>query len=108
MTEKLKPCPFCGGDVETNTSSVIEQIYCPNCGATTVWSTFSVSREHWNKRTKKETRLKLCPICGNRAIIHKAYDGTFCVQCPKCTLTSPYKSTKEEAIKAWNRRINDE
>ena len=104
MNKKLKHCPFCGYSVETEIPDEYTQIHCPECGAGNVLSKYA--REQWNKRTKKETNLKLCPICGAIPLIHQAYDNTWCVQCPKCTLTSSYFQSKNEAIEAWNRRAN--
>ena len=63
-----------------------------------LWSKYAIKR--WNNRKK----IKRCPICGAKGLIHEAYDGAWVVQCSKCFLTSPYKPTREEAIKAWNRR----
>ena len=34
MTEKLKPCPFCGGEAEFNSDEFGEGVYCKSCGAT--------------------------------------------------------------------------
>ncbi len=107
MTEKLELCPLCGHEVKTNVSSAdadIKQVFCPNCGASNLWGDDAVKR--WNKR--KKDIIQRCPICGAIASDHEAYDGSWCVQCPKCYLTSPYKPTHEEAIKAWNRRPNYE
>lgn len=107
MTKKLKPCPFCGSEVKVNATNIREQIYCPNCGASTVWTSFPLSRKRWNERTRTETGLKPCPFCGSRAKIYQAYDNNFCIQCPKCTVTSPYCKSKEEAVEAWNRRVKE-
>ena len=105
MTEKLKPCPFCGGEAKVDVSqalSELKQVFCPNCGASNLWGKDAVKL--WNKRKK----IKRCPICGAKGLIHEAYDGTWLVQCSKCYLTGPHKPTQEEAIKAWNRRANDD
>ena len=105
MTEKLKPCPFCGKDVKLHVSLTYDdyfQVFCPHCGASNVWGDNAVKR--WNKRSE----LKSCPICGAKARSHEAFDSTWVVQCSKCHLTSPHKSTREEAIRFWNRRVNDE
>ena len=106
MDEDLKPCPFCGNEAEINVSpsaSDIRQVFCPACGASNIWGEDAIKR--WNKRKKE--KIKSCPICGAKVLDHEAYDGTWLVQCPKCYLTSPYKSTCEEAIEAWNHRTAD-
>lgn len=105
MTKKLKPCPFCGGEAKVDVSqslSEFKQVFCPNCGASNLWSKYAIKL--WNNRK----RIKRCPICGEKGLIYEAYDGTWVVQCSKCFLTSPYKPIREEAIKAWNRRIGDD
>ena len=33
MTEKLKPCPFCGGEAEFNSDEFGEGVCCKTCGA---------------------------------------------------------------------------
>lgn len=64
-------------------------------------------------------KLKPCPFCGGEAFIfvippHKHrivplpdYAGEAFVECTKCTCAMS-ADTKEEAIKAWNRRTNDD
>ena len=34
MTDKLKPCPFCGGESEFNSDELGEGVCCQSCGAT--------------------------------------------------------------------------
>lgn len=64
--------------------------------------------------------LKPCPFCGCKAIIteippHKHefatfmpdYEGSATVECCLCG-AALIKTTKDEAIKAWNRRANNE
>ena len=34
MTEKLKTCPFCGGEAEFNSDEFGEGVCCKSCGAT--------------------------------------------------------------------------
>lgn len=101
---KLKPCPFCGHEADINVSKFNKQVFCPNCGAANVWGEDAIKR--WNKR-KKEI-IKNCPICGAKALVYRAYDSTFCVQCRKCCLTSPYKRSRKDAITAWNRRVQED
>ncbi|MBQ7594680.1 MAG: Lar family restriction alleviation protein [Synergistaceae bacterium] len=34
MTKKLKPCPFCGSEVDLQIGeAMLEQVTCPGCGA---------------------------------------------------------------------------
>ncbi len=56
MSEKLKPCPFCGGEV-----SIVESMHkgryvvrCPNwkCNATYEPDSLSAAIKAWNRRPK--------------------------------------------------------
>ncbi len=106
MTKNLKPCPFCGSEVEVNSSAPTAQVQCSKCNTFNQYGT--KARDLWNKRTRKETNLKLCPICGSVPVVKEAYGGKWCVQCPKCTLFK-LNSTREGVIQAWNKRsLNSE
>ena len=104
MSNKLTPCPFCGSEVELRSGEAnLEQVHCPSCGASNLWDTRA--RENWNKRTRKETRLKPCPICGQRGkIINDTRDSVFYVRCYECGLMTIASREVEEVIEAWNRR----
>lgn len=53
--------------------------------------------------------LKPCPFCGGEANLYKyAKNGKFLVRCEYCGVETIYFGTEEIAIKAWNRRVNDE
>lgn len=64
--------------------------------------------------------LKPCPCCGSKAIIGMYGDGFgrygsghggYAIHCSniyKCGLTQMKFDSEEEAIEAWNRRVNDE
>ena len=105
MNEQLKTCPFCGGEAELKTNESIGQVVCTQCGARNLWS--SNAQALWNKRTKRDTSLKPCPICGKKGRVFQAYDGSFCVQCLNCSLTTNYFQNANEAKNAWNTRANE-
>ena len=50
-------------------------------------------------------KLKPCPFCGGEAIIDGCDDTLWIVICKECNASIGYKETKEEAIEAWNKRI---
>lgn len=52
-----------------------------------------------------EVELKKCPFCGGEAEIN-LFLGNYCVTCTECmgSIFPAKGMTKEEAIKAWNRR----
>lgn len=49
--------------------------------------------------------LKPCPFCGGHAIIDGCDDTLWIVVCNACNASIGYKETKEEAIEAWNIRV---
>jgi Lar family restriction alleviation protein len=55
---------------------------------------------------KKMEELKKCPFCGGEAKI-VGY-SLFWIVCKECFAETDAFDTKIEAIKAWNRRVNDE
>nr|DAM36721.1 MAG TPA: restriction alleviation protein [Caudoviricetes sp.] len=69
-----------------------------------------------------EIKLKPCPFCGGEAMLTtNLYAGIVYIQCKCCTamagrkrkivssmIGKEYFVNKEEAIEAWNRRVNDE
>lgn len=57
-----------------------------------------------------EIKLKPCPFCGGKADIlgeNKYLPGTI-VHCTECQVETPMYKNREDAIKAWNRRVQDE
>lgn len=58
------------------------------------------------EQTMPEDKLLPCPFCGGRPkiILHAACYIISCQDCPGSIIMGPYQ-TKEEAIKAWNRRV---
>lgn len=57
--EKLKPCPFCGGEATANESSWRSWwhvwVICKNCGATIDKPTKEETIEAWNRRVPQRT-----------------------------------------------------
>lgn len=54
---------------------------------------------------KKMEELKKCPFCGGEAKI-VGY-SLFWIVCEECLTETAGFATKEEAIKAWNRRVEE-
>jgi len=59
--EKLKPCPFCGGDAETETTVLhftVRCIYCPaEIQSDSKFKEFTIN--NWNKRVEPEKTLSI-------------------------------------------------
>ena len=56
-------------------------------------------------------KLKPCPFCGSEANLYECrWLGitSYGVECTKCDAILEGYSTKEEAIKAWNKRAKNE
>ena len=49
--------------------------------------------------------LKPCPFCGGEAIVDGCDDTLWIVICKECNASIGHKGTEQEAIDAWNRRI---
>lgn len=64
-------------------------------------------------KAKTTHKLKCCPFCGGQAIIQEMYysmlQNEHFVKCTNCGAESGryYKGTYD-AVKAWNRRFNNE
>ena len=52
-----------------------------------------------------DIKLKPCPFCGGRAIIDGCDDTLWIVICKECNASIGYKETEQEAIDAWNSRV---
>lgn len=91
MSEKLKPCPFCGGkarleaidfddDYPTNLSEVIWWVMCTKCGAHTDEYSTPTEAEAiaaWNTRAERTCKMEV--FC-----MHDEGDFTFrCSECGK-------------------------
>ena len=62
---KLKPCPFCGGEakVESDTWRDVGVMHCVECEcgvSTGVYETVEEAVEHWNRRIKEEPTNCAC------------------------------------------------
>lgn len=57
-------------------------------------------------------KLKLCPFCGCQVALDDAlesigrHDKVFYIKCPLCEAQTATGYTVEEAVNAWNRRVN--
>ncbi len=54
------------------------------------------------------TELKPCPFCGNDAVLYEEYEGGWVIECKVCFVKIWRKNSKKAAIKAWNRRANND
>ena len=67
-----------------------------------------------------DKKLKPCPFCGGGANVqntfYEGYDSElheyvenigFAVGCPKCNIGTQFYNNYENAIEAWNRRVNN-
>lgn len=54
-------------------------------------------------------KLKPCPFCGGEAECYTNYYNQYqwTVQCDKCLCRTLFYYNREDAKRAWNRRVND-
>ena len=59
---------------------------------------------------KQQPELRPCPFCGGSATMHSTLlkDGDHIIVCNKCGAASGYFPNREEAVRAWDRRVSDE
>lgn len=106
MTQKLKPCPLCGGEGILYSNL---KVYCKNCEfRTCMCLSEKEAIKRWNHRTIRSQKncldISNCPLCGNKEILH-ADDGYYKYMfCSKCVASTKGYKTLYEAIDAWNRR----
>ena len=121
MNEKLKTCPFCGGEAELRSFTSKEnnqEIWYVTCQICEVFienfKTKQQAIEAWNLRTTREysqnEKLKECPFCGSNAkVFHSVIHTIFHVKCVNeitCGAELGYFSSEQEAIDSWNERSN--
>lgn len=53
-------------------------------------------------------QLKLCPFCGGKAEIIETIFYDYKVACEECGASIPHCDSEEMAIKAWNRRKDEQ
>lgn len=54
-------------------------------------------------------KLKPCPFCGSKNIDLFEHGAIVVfVQCDDCLATFPHFDSKQEAIEAWNRRVDND
>lgn len=95
MSNKLKPCPFCGGEAEYGANSVqgYEYVRCASCKART-WSCYETKEQAaqaWNTRAERTCHLERIPYEpgeyeGMRCSVCKTVDlemgvGPYCPGC---------------------------
>ncbi len=57
-----------------------------------------------SKPDEVEPELRRCAHCGGEAVMGRLPEGAARVNCRKCDVSIPWKSSKKAAIAAWNRR----
>ena len=53
-----------------------------------------------------KVKLKPCPFCGGKAGVWQTGGAEmYYVNCKKCRVTTDYLPSMEQAIEAWNKRV---
>lgn len=61
----------------------------------------------WLNEEYKEP-LKPCPFCGSENIEKRGHDINYYIECAGCRATTSICTSRDESIRAWNRRASDE
>ena len=89
MSEKLKPCPFCGGDAKvrtwTDACELFAVVKCTQCGAEsnmaddgtkTKGENIADAVASWNKRAGRNETIEECAkLCEEKTLRHAGYHG---------------------------------
>ena len=52
--------------------------------------------------------LKKCPFCGGEAEVHQTYSiDVYWCKCNDCNAETEPANTEEDAVEAWNRRVDN-
>ena len=128
--EELKPCAKCGSAPKACCASegrgrnkrLVYGYNCSNasCSWSYAWTAHSSLKEAakwWNKKVddaeylKRESERLLPCTCGGKAnLVFERYEGSFglwFVRCESCQKLQTGVVSKDNAIEAWNRRVND-
>jgi len=116
MSEKLKPCPFCGSN---NISAWDYWCRCNNCTAEIAMQRVdeNPALSHrannilaWNRR-KSGPYKDSCPFCGGNNLdlsVSKADEGRFWMYCRDCFAQGPEGANEDEAEELWDHREGDD
>ena len=115
---KIEHCPFCGGKGEVKECNGKHYVECTSCGVTTAKPRYQDDEitqgriiRQWNKRpapygAENPEGINYCPFCGNtHTFCVPDWEDNYYVYCDFCYAESGKYPTKEEAIKAWDRRV---
>lgn len=93
MSEKLKPCPHCGGEAKEFTGEDAAPhrwtVECDRCGAHVGSDTRHKARAKWNRRAERTCRMGLgklhyewvCLACGKHYHWHEIRHAKYCPDC---------------------------
>ena len=117
MSEKLKPCPFCGGKAKLlkipvpDKNMCIYTVQCTQC-TKTIAHPFATKKEAikiWNSidNGKRELLIfKACPICNHAPLVKHTNidkDREICmVSCPKCSNDTCFIGDAQKVNALWN------
>lgn len=87
MSERLKPCPFCGGEAKLNDGGISTYVACTVCDNRTfeyyhsVGDSASSAISAWNYRTPDIIRCGECNLWNDRDSVWNIEHGNFVCSC---------------------------
>lgn len=111
----VEPCPECGATPKEIFCNFANRCYirCPECGYKQTWTggRFGYSGPEealhaWNEDMSRRAFSKAlpCPFCGSDKLDMEQDEGSFIIRCTMCKCGTVRCNSRENALKAWNRR----
>ena len=122
MSEKLKPCPFCGGEARMDFEYQC-YVTCRACGGRATGTSKEEAAKRWNSRVqpqespitgeKGEGNINPCqgkekPTEGENEAVETSWPDRYWPGSPQAVLPEPCTNVKAKTVKDWFAKIDEE